>query len=215
MPRVTRKAKNRAGKPYRCVSCPDPIVAGQDYYEWAFFRSRPQRQHASHGAPKQSQLTQSKLAAVYAAQESAHETINISDDPSDIAQALRDVAEVAREMQSEYEEAAEHFGGQGENQERAEALESYADELDGEADDIEGESFEAEEPEMITCPECGGIGVEDDSVQDPEECSGCSGSGEIEDPDYEPRNADGELEDEWIETLRDKARDALNNVEPQ
>src|SRR5687768_7987713 len=105
MARVHKKKKSTRGKPYSCIRCDKPIKAGQEYYEWTPFRSFPRRKHAEHGYPKASETDTSKMATVYAAIEDAEQTIATAEDPSDMASALDSVAESAREVASEYEEA--------------------------------------------------------------------------------------------------------------
>lgn len=148
MPRVTTKKKSNRGKPYHCIGCRKPIVAGEEYSEWSFFRSSPSRKHASCGHPKSSELTQSKLSSVYAAVEDAEQSIAGATEPSDISSALESVAEEARNIASEYEEAMEAMGAAGEggtNEERKDALESFADEVDSAVSEIESAERDTED----------------------------------------------------------------------
>ena len=180
MPRVHTKTKSTRGAVYGCVKCSKPIVAGEQYHEWTFRYGGTRRQHATHGRPTRGQLTQGKLAALYDAQDAAAETIAGADNADDIAQALRDVQEVASEVAGEYREAAEAMGAAGtENEERADTLDSYADELESEAGEIEGETWEAADEQ-------------DEDVEEGQEV-----------------NDDGETQDEWLEALRDRATDKL------
>jgi hypothetical protein len=182
MPRVKTKTKSARGKAYTCCKCGQAITAGEQYHSWSFRYGGTYRQHAAHGRPTRGQLTQSKLAAVYDAQDAASETIAGASDADDIAQALRDVAEQAREVAEEYREAVRAMNMEGsgnENEERADALGSYADTLESAADEMDGEQFEPA----------------DEQEEDVEE--------------GQELNDDGETEDEWLDVLRDRATDAL------
>lgn len=106
------------------------IYPGQKYHTWSFRYGGTRRIHAEHGFPKPSMLTQSKMSEVYAAIEEAEENIGNIDDYTDLENALSEVVEVANQVADEYEEAAEAFGGQGENQDRADDLHGWADEVE-------------------------------------------------------------------------------------
>jgi hypothetical protein len=148
MPRVhTLKTVRRpkGAPPHTCDRCHKPIEPGQNRYEWSFRYGGTYRRHTTCGYPRSSELTQSNKADLYAAQEAVEDALqnqpqSIDDYPSwaeGVAQALSDAAEVARDTGSIYEQAAEPFGNQGENQERYEACEAWADELDNAAPDVE------------------------------------------------------------------------------
>lgn len=181
MPRVNRSTKNKAGKSYTCDVCSKGITAGQDYYSWSF-----RRRHVECGYPKRSELTHSKMSAVYAAVESAEESISTASDVDSLAEALRNVAESAREVAQEYMDAVEamNMSGAGtENEERADSLNAFADEIESEADDIESETWEAEENE------------------------------DADNEANEQTDQNGDTEAEWLENQKDRARDALGNLE--
>lgn len=156
MPRVATKTKSKAGKPYDCSRCAEPIKAGDKYYEWSFYRSSPTRQHESHGYPKPSQLTQSKLSGAYAAIEDAEETISTADNAADMAQALTTAAEEVCTVKDEYQESLDNMGdnlAQGstgqEIQEKIDALEEFEGTLNDAASEIES----GETPEEGTSAE--------------------------------------------------------------
>lgn len=138
MPRVESKKKG-GGKTRHCAVCQAEIIKGERYYTFAF-RYGGRRYHCKDHRPKRSQLTQSKLSAVYEAIEAAEENIGDVTTVEDAEQMLNEIAEVVREVAEEYREAAEPFGGAGENADRADELEGFADEL-------EGASFDAADPE--------------------------------------------------------------------
>lgn len=165
MPRVTQKTKNRGGKAesYPCVhpGCrlnDRRILPGERYYEWAFRYGGKRRQHVSHGMPRQSQLTQSKMGEVYAEQEALEDfapparemdphTMTIADTDADyfddVKQAAVDALSTAREnvesVKSEYEDAIEAMpASEEQNQERIDAIEAWMDVLEDAESDVDG-----------------------------------------------------------------------------
>jgi len=67
------------------------------------------------------------------------EQIDGSPDTAEIetlADKLDELVEVAREVAQSYADAAEHFGSQGDNQERADAIEAWIDQFDGKGEEI-------------------------------------------------------------------------------
>lgn len=154
MPKVSTKKKNSAGKPYDCGKCPDLIECGQQYYEWSFRFGGTHRQHKTHGYPKPSQLTQSKLSGAYAAIESAEEQIAQFDNAEDIALALENCAEEISGVRDEHQESLDNMGenlAQGSTgeaiQEKIDELELFGDTIADLANDIRGEEFGEDEPE--------------------------------------------------------------------
>jgi hypothetical protein len=153
MARAHLKTKNKAGQPYNCCRCAGKIVAGEKYYEWKFRYGGQYRQHASHGSPKQSQLTQSKMSGVYAAVETAEDNIDQADCAADIAAALNDCASGVGDVRDEYQSGIDNMPEglqQGsvaqESQEKIDALQEFCDNLESVASEIESES-EPEETE--------------------------------------------------------------------
>jgi DNA repair ATPase RecN len=156
MPRVSTKKKNKAGEAYGCCRCADPIKAGDQYYEWSFRYGGTHRQHISHGSPKQSQLTQSKMSGAYAAIESAEEAIAAADNVEDIKSALEECATEIESVAEEYQESFDNIpenlqqgGPAQEMQEKIEGLQSFAEELNSAASDLE--DFDEEEPVREGC----------------------------------------------------------------
>lgn len=147
--RVALKTKNKGVKraTYPCRKCAEPIVAGQQYYEWKHRHAEPSRQHHSHGAPRQSELCTGKMSGVYAAIEGVEDVIaagRTADDPSGLADALTNAAEEVRQVKEEYEEGLSNMpdslqsSSTGEQiQEKIDALEEFADALDNAATDSE------------------------------------------------------------------------------
>lgn len=187
MPKVTLKTKSARGKTYTCTKCHEPILPGTKYYVWSFRYGGDRFQHEGCGFPRRGQLTQSKLAALYDALDDFD--VSACDEPSDIAEAMRSVAETAREIGQEYQDAVDamNMSGAGtENEEKAESLESFADEVESEADEIEGEEWEWDKPEDAA-----------DDVQ----------------PTEESVDLNGDTRTEWLVTLRDRAQEAINNCD--
>lgn len=188
MPRVKSKTKSKAGKPYSCIACRKSIVAGQKYFEWAFFRQAPRRKHDECGRPKQSELDNSKMSAVYAAIEGAEESIAKADSKEDIAEALDEVVSSANEVAEEYGEAADAMGGAGESgisAERKDALESFASEVEDAANEIRDA-----EPEEV-----------DEEVEKEKDL-----------PTTTDEQQAAEKEMEFLDGLREQATDALNGL---
>lgn len=149
MPKVTRKKKIRGrtkGDEYRCNGCSEPITPGQFYFQWAFRYGGIYRRHVEHGYPKPSMLTQSKLGEVYAGIEDVEDVLaSETFEGSDVTDALANLASVCTDIASEYEAAAEPFGGQGPNQEYAEQVQEFGDDVEQLSIDEcpEGEDVEA------------------------------------------------------------------------
>lgn len=179
MPRVNtvKKARKDQGS---CGKCGDALPAGSPYRFWKFrYGGKRKRCMKTECNPRRSDLTQSKLGTVYDAQDEAHETLRGWDreDVSVLRDALESLAGTVREVSEEYAEAAEPFGNQGENQERADELESWADEIESKASDLE-------EYEDQDCETCDGDGAED--------CGTCDGNG-VTTEDCEECNGDGRI----------------------
>ena len=151
MPRVTSHKKNKVGT-FRCDKCSEPIIVGQEFYSWAFRYGGKHYQHTSHGAPTPSQLTQSKLSAVYAAAESAESAIASAESVDDLTAALSDCISEVETVRDEYQESIDAMpenlqqgGPAQEMQEKIDALEEFISELESARDNLE--EFEEEEPE--------------------------------------------------------------------
>jgi hypothetical protein len=133
MARVHKSKKIRSGKDVFCgrIGCGLKIEVGENYFYWEP-RYGPKSVRCYRHYPKQSETTTSKMADVYAATEDAQEWAQQNDGIEAVEydaqiDAVRDVAE---QVKGEYEEAAEQFGGAGENADRAEELDQFISELD-------------------------------------------------------------------------------------
>lgn len=193
MPRVTtvKKARKDQGS---CSKCGAKIKAGDGYRWWKFRHGGVRIRCLKSGcAPKASDLTQSEIkGTLYSMQEGF---VAEGDSPDDIASALRDFAEEVRNevveglLQEKLDNIEQGMGHTNapvyeELSSRKDELEAWCDEMESTADEIEGEEFEEETDEE---PDAEG--------KDPE--------------DAEEDKA--RRREEWLEELRDKARDAVGS----
>lgn len=158
MPRVQSQIKSNRGRERSCGRCGRTIEQGESYFKWSFRYGGTHFRCKDH-PPRPSELTQSKMAEVYAAIENAEDGLPGAEGVDDIRDLINEVAEAANQVAEEYREAAEPFQGQGENAERADDLEGWAQDLeyfdadeDEDADDpLEGAREEARE-KLGECP---------------------------------------------------------------
>ena len=155
MPRVTKHmSQGRAAGTVRCARCPEPIVKGQEYYQWAIKAQRGgtvYRQHTSHGPVRQSQLTHSKMSGAYAAIEAAEDSIAAAGSVDELEEALNDCISEIESVRDEYQESLDNMpeglqqGDTGQQiQEKIDELESFIGELESARDTLE--SFDEPEP---------------------------------------------------------------------
>lgn len=153
MPRLHLVKKARASKKHRlCARCRQPIAPGDAYRWWKFRYGGMRYQHTACGPVRTSQLTQSKLADVYAAQE------NVEDEALSVRQAqignlafaisyatdtLGEAADQATQVADGYEDAADAWESETYQTEewrnRAEQIREWVDrlyEVQGEFQDI-------------------------------------------------------------------------------
>jgi len=140
MPRVNHVKKCRKDQG-ACGRCGAPLPVGSAYRYWEFrYGGRHVRCMKAECNPRASELTQSKLSEVYAAQEDGEQNIHDWDgvDIEDLKGYLSEAAERIREVGQEYQDAADAINETAEgspiaeeNEERASELESWAEELDG------------------------------------------------------------------------------------
>lgn len=152
MPRVKSKTKNKAGKPYPCDRCDKKIRAKEPYYEWSFRHGGTHRQHLSHGYPRQSQLTESKMSSAYAAIEAAEDAIGDAEDVDAIRTALEDCGNEIETVAQDYQDGIDNMpeslqqgGTAQESADKIESLNSFKDELESTASGLE--DFDEDEPE--------------------------------------------------------------------
>lgn len=141
MARVHRAKKNRAGKTLVCgrVGCGQQILPGESYFYWEP-RYGPKHVRCYRHSPRRSEVTTSKMAEVYAAVEEAEDWAGQNDgiEVQDYEDQMGTVMSVVEEKKGEYEEAAEQFGGAGENADRADELDQFYSELES----VDFDSFE-------------------------------------------------------------------------
>jgi hypothetical protein len=151
MPKVYMPKKSKAGKEIKCGRCGAVVQPGDTYYAWGFrYGGKHYRCKLHH--PRPSELTQSKISGVLSELENLQDAAAAVDPTDDFAAAKQSVLEAAEALQAtieevmgEYEQAAEHFGNQGENQERYELMENAYDTMADICSTIE--QVEVEEPE--------------------------------------------------------------------
>lgn len=191
----------RKGATLKCSKDGHEIAKGERYM-WVKPRSAYRKMVRCMAHPfKQSEITTSKMAGVYAAQEDATANLegmrgNPEADASSITSELETAAESIREVAEEYREAKEAsptgyvFG---------EDLEDKASEIEDAASELESWSAEEDEPDYEQC---------DDEHHDLE----------VDDPDYHER---GDLDNcescqqvraDWWDAQIDAAIDALNGL---
>ncbi len=155
MPRVTTVTSSR--KEHKCGRCGVEIKKGDSYRHWSFrFGGKYKRCMEAKCSPRSSDLTQSKISSVYAAQESVEDALNNWDgfDLDDVKGALDELVDECETIAEEYEEAAEAMGDAGEeNRERAENLSECRDTMESARDELEeydGEMDDDDEPKDDT-----------------------------------------------------------------
>lgn len=196
MPRVYQKTKSARGATRTCGRCGATIKPGDLYFQWSFRYGGTHYRCAQH-RPRQSELTQSKMATVYEAIESATDQLDKGATTVDeVRELVQGVAETVQEVAEEYREAAEPFGGAGENADRADELEGWASEL---------EDFDPDEPESE---------VDTDAIEAQMRADGFSPDDEAEwtsvlDARTQEAEAEDTAGDEAVEAAREQAHELL------
>jgi len=147
----------------------------------------------------------------------AHEAFGTPESPEDVTTVLADAAEAVRELAQEKRDSAENIrDGFQHDTYQSEELDQQADDLDSWADEIEGADVpELPEPEDEDCDQCSGTGKvenpdydseDDDSDEDEEvDCDDCDGSGTI--------SAGDDPSDDQMDEWRNEAEAALEIVD--
>lgn len=153
MARVTHVKKAQKGQG-NCRRCGHVIIVGEPYYWLAnrIGRSSQRKVFCDSHPPRPSDTTTSdKLSTLYAAQESFSDNFPYAD-VSDIASALRDVAQAACDTKDEYQNSfdnmPEKFQESSGIQEKIDACESWESACNDAADEIEGEDAPEKEEEQ-------------------------------------------------------------------
>lgn len=136
MPRAFLKTKIRAGREYKCEKCGKVIEPGTKYYTWKFNFGAQHIQCTDHGAPRPSQLTNSKMGEVWDAQ--ADFDLGDATCADDIEASLASVAEAARSVSEQYGEAADNIESSfPSGNPTSEACRTASDDLESWADELE------------------------------------------------------------------------------
>lgn len=144
MTRAYLVKKSARGNARTCAVCGEPIEPGQQYYYWKSNFGPSYGQHAEHGQPKPSQMTNSKMGEV----RDAVSLFDVTDAETieDIQAALEGVASVARSVAEQYSEAADNqLESFPAGNPTSEACQATSDLLEEWADDLEswtGDAFD-------------------------------------------------------------------------
>jgi len=220
MPRINtvKKARKDQGA---CSKCGKQIVVGSPY-QWIAFRHGGRRVICDGCTFRASDLTQSKMSGVYAAQESAVESIGSWDgeDVEELRDILQACAEAIREVAQEYQDSADAIHDSfcesataDECEEKAQELESWADMIEGtefdEFDEDEHrskltEEFEGLEPDYA-CEACNGVGHDVAGAG----CQACGGTGNTIAAEIEDRLE--KMKADWVQEQCDEASSVLED----
>lgn len=219
--RLTHADKTQPLPNRKCGKCQAEITPGTSY-KWIKPKSGPYGGHLmvrcgtcpTWQVWEYSSSLSSRLAQISF---DAYDALGTPESPDDVTAVLEGAAEQVRELAQEKRDSADNIEeGFQHATYQSDELNEIADSLDGWADDIEGTDVpELPEPEDYDCDECSGSGqVEnpdyDDQAEDSDEaeeidCDECSGSGQIE--------ADGDPSDEQMDAWREEAQEALGIVD--
>jgi uncharacterized protein YjbJ (UPF0337 family) len=182
--KTIQKAQKDQGK---CGSCGVELPKGSSYIWWTMgFRSnhKYKRCTKSECFPKPSTRETSKFATILAAQETFAENIDSLTEVGEIEGAVADVATAVGEVRDEYQDALDSWENGNEQ------LQEKVDHYEGQASELESWTWDGDE-EPRWCDE-----HEDASSEDRGNCDDCMSA-----------------EEEWIESVRDSAREAVDNIE--
>ena len=188
--RITVADKSQPLPPLRCdfPGCPTGVIVPGEAYKWIKPKSGPyggsqKNRHESHPSWHQWEYSSSLSARTAQISHDAWESFNGAEFESqdDVSAVLTEVADAVRELAEEKRESASNIeDGFGHPTSQSEELQGTADELDSWADDIENaEVPELPEPGEVDCAECEGEGTveKDDEEVD---CAECSGTGQVQ-----------------------------------
>lgn len=222
MPRVNTVAKARKAQG-TCGKCGDEIGVGEGY-RWIKFRhgGRHVRCMKPECRFRASDLTQSKMSAVYAAQDNAEDSIGDCGSIEDLKSLAEETADAIEGVAQEYRDSAdaihEHFevsATADECEERADALEGWADTIRDSMDEFCDE-FEPAEPDDVSCPECGADmkqnetrGTWDCTAPEDDDC-GVTNYSPKDDPEADRVDDEGRTEEEYLEAAREALASAIS-----
>lgn len=200
--RVYHTAKVR--KDWTCEKCGAAIRKGQDgriSFAVGFRGYEHTRCTKPECAPTRSELESSAVASVYAAIDDVD--FDQLDSKEDIEYAVQEVAEAISEVADEYEQN-EMFEINPDLQERVETLRAAEAEVD--VWEFDGDEEPEEDEECQDCDGTGEVEVEVDGsdVPNQEPCENCDGTGHVDNTG---------ARDEWLESVREAAREVLDGLE--
>ena len=197
-----------------CDSCRLPIEIGTPY-KWIQPKSGPYggRKRSRHEACPNWQVwdySSSLFARTAQLEHGFWESLGDEfETVEDVQNALNEMAEEARSLASEKEEAAENIeSGFGHETEQSSELREIADQLNSWADDIEEADIpDLPEPDDVDCEACDGTGKTDEPDDDEPDafldCKECDGSGLV---------SSEKPSEEQLSEWRDEVRDAVSVV---
>lgn len=177
------KFAGRKGATLACDKCRQPIAVGEQYRYWAAgFRSRRKNIRCMRAtcSPRASEMTNSKMSGVYAAQEEAEDALNLlqgapEENWDSVRSILEDAASAIEDVAQEYRDAADAsptglvFGE--DLNERADMIEEGANEIrDWEPDEDEPDFDECAEEHHDEPENEGDIAIERGDVERCESC---------------------------------------------
>lgn len=185
---TVEKSRKDQGK---CGKCGKELPAGTGYRYWKpYFRSNYKAVRCLDAAcrPANSELESSKVSTIYAAQEAFEANVGDLSTKDDIEAAVQEVADAVTEVKDEYDDALSswEYGNEG-LQEKVDHYESQAYELDGWQFDG------ADDWELCDEHDEAEADREDEAVEACEDCQ--------------------HNKEEWLEEIREAAREKVNEVE--
>lgn len=168
MPRVFTAKKIKRGKKIKCGKCGDRIRPGSSYRFWTFYKgARNIRCMKAGCAPRQSELTRSRMSEVYAILESIEDACKVFRGDYDFDSLIGEVETQHGELESlkdDFQSGKENIPEQFQEGEtaqlieaRIEAIEAYLSELDTAESEARSkwESEKPEEGDEAVCGVCG------------------------------------------------------------
>lgn len=200
-------------KDWTCDKCGAPIRKGIDgriSYAVGFRGFERTRCLRPECYPTLADRESSAVAEIYA----AIEGMNLAECGSleDVESAVGDVQAAIDSVKDEYE-SNEMFEINEVLQERVSMLEEASQSLDGWSDGLD--EAPEEEPDCDTCQGAGLVPCDDHADGD-ETCEDCEGGGEKDCPDCNGTGSQESNEDaveEWLESVREAAQEAVNGLE--
>ncbi|QPX62614.1 hypothetical protein SEA_WOLLYPOG_63 [Arthrobacter phage Wollypog] len=184
--KTVQKAAKDQGK---CGKCGVELPKGSGYVWWTMgFRSNHKYKRCLKPEcfPRPSERESSKFVTILSAQENFADNIDSLETKDDIEAAVQEVGSAVREVADEYYEALDLWpNGNEQLQEKYDHYESQASEIES------WQSSGADEWDLCDAHE-----ESDRESEEVQECEQCNANFE-----------------EWIEAIRDEAREAVDNIE--